>query len=167
VDYGAAVKATTIESILELKNVDGVLIGSAANDPLTLRPIIEKVVEYVRINPSKNFNLGINWKANDTANGLKDLDEFISMFKSLRDIERITVTIATPNPGEARAAMDRVENYILKSSVGRYGMEAYKTVDIGNGFTAELIHRAEGIPAKASIENLFQEARARVICTCC
>lgn len=156
VDYGAAVKATTIESILALENVDGVLIGSAANDPATLKPIVEKAVEYVRNHPAKKFNLGMNWKANDSANGLKELDAFVAMFKAIPDLDLITVTIATPNVTTTRAAMDKVESYFAKVSLKALGQTVVETEALGNGFTRDIL--APVVPRNLSaIEALFRE----------
>ena len=120
VDYGAAVKEGTIESIMKLPNVDGVLIGSAANDPATLKPVIRKSVEYVR-KTGKSFNLGVNWKASDSTSGLKDLSAFVAMFKGFADLDQNQITIGTPNVREARTAMDTVERYFSRVSLTALG----------------------------------------------
>ena len=156
VDYGAAVKATTIESILALENVDGVLIGGAANDPATLKPIIEKAVEYVRNHPEKKFNLGINWKANDTENGLKELDVFVAMLKSISDLDLITVTIATPNVRDTRTAMDKVEKYFSKASLNSLEQTVERTEVLGNGIEVEYLNAASKGP-RFRIESYFGE----------
>lgn len=157
VDYGAAVKAGTIESILALENVDGVLIGSAANDPATLKPIIEKTAAYVK-KTGKQFNLGINWKANDSDNGLKELQAFVSMLKGVEDLDLITITIATPNVTDTRAAMDKVEGYFAKASLNALGYFVDRTEDIGSGYTRDILsrHARSSVP-QAVIEGLFGE----------
>ncbi|MFA6384539.1 MAG: type II glyceraldehyde-3-phosphate dehydrogenase, partial [Candidatus Omnitrophota bacterium] len=154
VDYGAAVKEGTIESIMKLPHVDGVLIGSAANDPATLKPVVFKAAEYAA-RTGKVFNLGVNWKASDSTSGLKDLSAFIALFKSMENLDKISVTIATPNVREARTAMDKVENYFSKVSLTALGATVNKLIDLGNGLTVDGLVQTE--KGEAAIRGFFGE----------
>ncbi|MFA5099646.1 MAG: type II glyceraldehyde-3-phosphate dehydrogenase [Candidatus Omnitrophota bacterium] len=154
VDYGAAVKEGTIESIMKLPHVNGVLIGSAANDPATLKPVILKAVAYAA-KTGKSFNLGVNWKASDSTSGLKELSAFIALFKGIPDLDKIQITIGTPNVREARTAMDKVENYFSKVSLTALGVKLAGNVDLGNGFSMAALAQTE--KSLTSIESFFSE----------
>jgi len=126
VDYGASVNKDNVERVVSLKNVDGVLMGGAAKTVKDLEPVVDKIIVKAA-ELKKNFNIGMNWKAETQKTGLESSSKIGTMLSN-KDLSNVKVVVHTSQVAEVKKQMVKAEAAIEAKKIITIPAKAEKEV---------------------------------------